>query len=112
MNGTMGDNTFIADLGTKTDMQEMGALNYLNTQLPPWLARETTIEDYRDKAQGKYDIMEHGVILNEDQRADLKSQFSTGGFAPGDRLKLMSDILITDMTTDEIKTAEADYARQ
>ena len=39
-NGTMGNNTFIADLGTKTHMQEMGALD---TRLPPWLACESTI---------------------------------------------------------------------
>ena len=42
----------------------------------------------------------------------MKSQFSTGVFAPEDRLKLRPDILMTDMTTDEIKTAEADFARQ
>ena len=42
----------------------------------------------------------------------LKSQFSTGVFAPEDRLKLRPDILMTDMTPDEIKTAEADFARQ
>ena len=108
-NGTMGNNTFIADLGTKTHMQEMGALD---TRLPPWLACESTIKDYSDKAQGVHDIMEHGIIFNEDQRAELKSQFSTGVFAPEDRLKLRPDILMTDMTTDEIKTAEADFARQ
>ena len=107
--GTMGNNTFIADLGTKTHMQEMGALD---TRLPPWLACESTIKDYSDKAQGVHDIMEHGIIFNEDQRAELKSQFSTGVFAPEDRLKLRPDILMTDMTTDEIKTAEADFARQ
>ena len=56
--------------------------------------------------------MEHGIIFNEDQRAELKSQFSTGVFAPEDRLKLRPDILMTDMTTGEIKTAEADFARQ
>ena len=105
----MGNNTFIADLGTKTHMQEMGALD---TRLPPWLACESTIKDYSDKAQGVHDIMEHGIIFNEDQRAELKSQFSIGVFAPEDRLKLRPDILMTNMTTDEIKTAEADFARQ
>ena len=54
--------------------------------------------------------------FNEDQRADLKSQFSTYstgvfGSRPEDKLKLRPDILVTDMTTAEIKTAEADYAR-
>ena len=33
-------------------------------------------------------------------------------FAPEDRLRLRPDILMTDMTTDEIETAEADFARQ
>ena len=90
-------------------MQEMGALD---NRLPPWLACESTIEDYRDKAQGVHDIMEHDIISNEDQTADLKLQFSTCVFAPEDRLKLRPDILMTDMTTDEIKIAEADFARQ
>ena len=107
--GTMGNNMFIADLGTKTHMQEMGALDI---RLPPWLACEATIKDYSDKVQAVHDIMEHGIIFDENQRAELKSQFSTGVFAPEDRLKLRPDILMTDMTTDEIKTAEADFARQ
>ena len=77
--GTMGNNTFIADLGTKTHMQEMRALDI---RLPPWLACESTIKDYSDKAQGV-----HGIIFDGDQRAELKSQFSTGVFAPEDRLK-------------------------
>ena len=32
INGTMGENTIVADLGTKSKMQEIGALD---TQLPP-----------------------------------------------------------------------------
>ena len=43
--GTKGNNTFVADLGTKECMQEMGALA---TRLPPWLACEATIRDLHD----------------------------------------------------------------
>ena len=45
MNGTKGNNTFIADLGTQECMQGMGAMD---TRLPPWLASASTIAAYTE----------------------------------------------------------------
>ena len=85
--GTSGNNVFIADLGTQENMQAMGALD---TRLPPWLAQETTISEIRQDGEER------------DRTTD-----SLGITAPEDRRKIRPDIMMVDLTTNDLSDMES-----
>ena len=82
MKDSSGNNLFIADLGTQDNTQAMGALN---THLPLWLTQDTTISGMRQGGKGR------------DRTND-----SLGITAPEDRLKMRPDIMMVDLTTDDL----------
>ena len=84
--GTSGKNVAIADLGTQEYMQAMGAQD---TRLPPWLAQETTISEMRQDGEEKD-----------------RTTRSFGITAPEDRLKVRPDIMMVDLTTNDLKKVE------
>ena len=96
--GTKSNNTFIADLGSKKWMQEMGALD---RRLPPWLACESTIRElHNDESDPSPATNEH------------KSSLSYGIIAPEDRLKLRPDIMMVDILSDELEDVLDRQARK
>ena len=84
--GTSGNNVFIADLGTQENMQAMGALA---TRLPPWLAQGTTIWGMRQDEEERY-----------------RTNDALGITAPEDRLKMRPDIIMVDLTTNDLRDRE------
>ena len=85
--GTSGNNVFIADLGTQENMQAMTALD---TRLPPWLAKETTITEIRQDGEERDRTTE-----------------SLGITAPEDRHKMRPDIMLVDLTTNDLNKIES-----
>ena len=85
--GTNGNNVSITDLGRQENMQAMGALD---TRLPPWLAQETTISEMRQDREEK------------DRTTD-----SLGISAPEDRLKMRPDIMMVDLTSNDLNKIES-----
>ena len=84
--GTSGNTVFIADLGTQENMQALGALD---TRLPPWLAQETTILEMRQDGEDMNRTFESLSII-----------------APGDQLKMRPDIMMVDLTTNDLSSIQ------
>ena len=69
-------------LGTQENMQ---AMTSLDTRLPPWLAQKATISEMREDGGGR------------DRPTD-----SLGITAPEGRLQMRPDIMVVDITTNDL----------
>ena len=111
--GTKGNNTFVADLGKKTEMQQLGATS---TRLLPGIATEATIQRYIESLD-EYAVAEDELTQELEQQhcddlgPDLEHEIETaklehgerslGIIAPEDRLKMRPDIMMLDITIEE-----------
>ena len=82
---TSGNNVFIADLGTQENMQAMGALD---TRLPAWLAQETS-------------------EMHQDGEERDRTPDSLGVTTQEDRLKMRPDIMMVDLTANDLSDIES-----
>ena len=121
--GTKGDNTFVADLGKKTEMQ----LGATSTRLLPGIVTEATIQRYIESLDG-YAVAADELTQEKEQQhcddlgPDLEHEIETAKFehgersleiiAPEDRLKMRPDIMMLDITTEEYEALINTFSRK